>query len=154
MRTVIGGLVIAGALTGSFGNAGTAVAAPREQRGQSAPAPAPTPSPNPTPQTPTPPMPPVLPEEVATPRQLVNIKVDLAVVEEGAGEPMRRKEVSLIVADRRSGSVRAGGFPVADKPASSDPQIESFVPGVRLQSPPSESTSFPGWSVTGESGRS
>jgi hypothetical protein len=49
----------------------------------------------------------VVPEELATIGQLVNIRVDIAVVEEGAGTSVVRKEMSLIVADRRSGSVRS-----------------------------------------------
>jgi hypothetical protein len=110
MRTVIAALALAIVLAGSFIGVRTAEGAPA-QRGQSPQVPAPVPAP-----APAPPLPPVLPEEVATPRQLVNIRVDLVVIEEGAGEPIRRKEVSLLLADRRSGSVRAGGFPVPDKP--------------------------------------
>ena len=75
------------------------------QRGQvQVPAPPSRPQPTPAPQpgpVPTPGTVPILPEELATPPQLVNIKVDLAIIEEGGGEPMTRKDVSVTVADRR-----------------------------------------------------
>ena len=57
------------------------------QRGQvQVPAPPSRPQPTPAPQpgpVPTPGTVPILPEELATPPQLVNIKVDLAIIEEG-----------------------------------------------------------------------
>ena len=73
-----------------------------------------TPAPKPA-QLPPPPTVAVVPEEVATPPQLVNIRVDIAVVEEGAGSPVVRKEMSLILADRRSGSVRSAARGISDK---------------------------------------
>ena len=128
MRTVFRTLVVAGVVAGFLIGARTVEGGPHAQRGQGPP-PVPAPAPVPGVQVPAPPLPPVLPEEVATPRQLVNIRVDLAVIEEGAGDPVRRKEVSLILADRRSGSVRAGGFPVPDKPSlPPSPPDDKFRP--------------------------
>jgi len=74
--------------------------------------PAPKPTPPPAPPTVAVEAPPAgpstaVPEELARPGQLVNIRVDIAVVEEGAGSPVVRKEMTLILADRRSGSVRS-----------------------------------------------
>ena len=73
-----------------------------------------TPAPKPA-QLPPPATVAVVPEEVATAPQLVNIRVDIAVVEEGAGSPVVRKEMSLILADRRSGSVRSAARGISDK---------------------------------------
>jgi hypothetical protein len=47
---------------------------------------------------------------------LFNIRVDVAVTEEGGGEPLSRKDVSVTVGEGRSGSVRSGSAGVSDKP--------------------------------------
>jgi hypothetical protein len=51
---------------------------------------------------------------------LLNIQVDVAVTEEGAGEPSTRKEVSVTVGHGRNGSVRSG--------ASAVPKIDEKFP--------------------------
>jgi hypothetical protein len=73
-----------------------------------------TPASQPTPPSPAPTVA-VVPEELATPPKLLNIRVDIAVVEEGAGSPVVRKEMSLILADRRSGSVRSAARGISDR---------------------------------------
>lgn len=47
--------------------------------------------------------------------QLVNVKIDLAVIEEGGADPVSRKEVSVTVADRRSGVVRSAAVTLDPK---------------------------------------
>ena len=76
-----------------------------------APSPATAPEP-PAPTPPSPPAPPAATPEAAPQRtqgQLVNIKIDVTVVEEGGTEPPSRKTTTLILADRQNGSVRATG---------------------------------------------
>jgi hypothetical protein len=70
----------------------------------------------PDPAVPSPPVA-VAPEPPGPPPQLVNIRVDIAVVEEGAGSPSIRKEITLILADRRSGSVRSAARDISANPA-------------------------------------
>jgi hypothetical protein len=48
-------------------------------------------------------------------REPFNIRVDVAVQEEGAEAPVLRKEVSLTVSNGRNGSVRSGGVAAEDK---------------------------------------
>jgi len=106
MKTFFKALIVVAALTGPVAAQGPTPPTPPQGRGQN-PAPAPAPNPN---------TPPILPEELATPGQLVNVRIDVIVIEEGGGEPMTRKETSLILADRRSGSVRsAAAVKTADR---------------------------------------
>lgn len=48
-------------------------------------------------------------EEIVTPGQLVNIKVDIVVSEEGGADAPVRKTASVITADRRASAVRSQG---------------------------------------------
>lgn len=91
MKTVLHTLMIAVLLTGVTTAQGRQTAPPR-------PAPAAPPAP---PATPAP------PPQAVEPGQLVNIRVDVSVVEDGGTEPPLRKEVVLVLADRRSGMVRS-----------------------------------------------
>jgi hypothetical protein len=90
MKTVLHTLVIAMVLTGVAAAQGRQAAPP-------APAAPAAPAAKPAPQAQPP-----------EPGQLVNVRVDVVVVEEGGTEPPTRKEVSLVLADRRAGSVRSG----------------------------------------------
>lgn len=69
-----------------------------------APAPAARPAPAPAP-------PPRAAAAPAAPAQLVNIRIEVAVLEDGGAQPAARKVTSLTLADRQNGSVRAVGFP-------------------------------------------
>lgn len=118
MKTAIGVLILVGVVGIHAVEAQTA--SPGLQRNQvpvTPPAP-PQPSspPKPSVQAPAPGSSPTLQEDVGTPPQLVNIRVELMVIEEGGGEPVKRKDVSVTVADRRSGSVRSGGWVSQEKP--------------------------------------
>lgn len=80
---------------------------------QQRPAPAPTPAPAPPALAPRSPIPPQAPAPPAprpdpgTPAQLVNIRIDVTIAEDGGTDPPSRKTVSLTLADRQSGSVRS-----------------------------------------------
>jgi hypothetical protein len=53
---------------------------------------------------------PILPEELATPAKLINVRIGVIVIEEGGGQPAARKDATLILGDRRSGSVRSAAL--------------------------------------------
>jgi hypothetical protein len=72
--------------------------------GQSARPPAPPAAPKPSP---APAPKPATPQE--PPRQLVNIRVDIVVIEEGGTAASERKTASVITSDRRSAAVRSQG---------------------------------------------
>jgi hypothetical protein len=55
------------------------------------------------------PAPPINPEELGTPAQMVNIRVDIVVTEEGGSDPPLRKTATVITTDRRPAAVRAQG---------------------------------------------
>ena len=74
-------------------------------------APKPTPAPAPKPATPQEP-----------PRQLVNIRVDIVVIEEGGTSAPVRKTASVITSDRRAAAVRSQGEPQLE-PKSDDPRF-------------------------------
>ena len=63
----------------------------------------------------TAPEPAARPQPAREPGQLVTIKIDVAVVEEGGNEPMVRRATSLLLADRQNGSVRVNGRPVTER---------------------------------------
>lgn len=104
MKVLACALIVSAILVGSVAHARTRPAAPAKP---SAPAPAPSAVPPPAPVSPpAPPKP--NPDDRARPPVLFNIRVDVAVTEEGGGEPLSRKEVSVTVGEGRSGSVRSG----------------------------------------------
>lgn len=90
--------------------------------GAAAQKPAPAPQGRGTATAPTPPTPPTQPSPAPAPDlaaeagQLVNVKIDLAVIEDGGAEPASRKEVSITLADRRAGTVRSGARKPSDNP--------------------------------------
>ena len=63
-----------------------------------APGPNASPKPRPTPEK---------PEARPAPAQLANVRVDVKITDERAGQPVITKTLSLTVADRNSGSIRA-----------------------------------------------
>ena len=70
-----------------------------------------------TPASSAPPSPVIVPDP-AEAGQLVNVKIDLAVIEDGGAEPASRKEVSITLADRRAGTVRSGARRPSDNPSN------------------------------------
>ena len=78
--------------------AAPAPAAPNARRSGSEQAP-PLPPPAPAPSSPRP----------TTPAQLVNIRIDVVVTEDGGTAPQTRKTATLLLADRQGGSVRSFG---------------------------------------------
>ena len=99
MKTFFSALIVTGILAGDVTYAQTPPASPAKP---SSPSPAP-------PQTSI-----KIPEPAPSP-MLFNIRVDVVVTEEGGGDPLSRKEISLTVGDSRSGSVRSGGVVAEDK---------------------------------------
>jgi hypothetical protein len=86
-----------------------APAPPAAPRPVQAPAPGARPAPAPAPPAPAAPPAPPLPAVAVdlTPAQLVNIQLDIVIVEEVGGAAPVRKNVTLTVADRETGSSRA-----------------------------------------------
>ena len=78
--------------------AAPAPAAPNARRPGNEQAP-PLPPPAPAPSSPRP----------TTPAQLVNIRIDVVVTEDGGTAPQTRKTATLLLADRQGGSVRSFG---------------------------------------------
>jgi hypothetical protein len=76
-----------------------------------APAAAPKPTPSPAPRPPAPPGPPA---------QLVNIRVDVVVIEEGGTAAPVRKTASVITSDRRAAAVRSIGDAERGEPKPPD----------------------------------
>lgn len=105
MRTVCYGLIAVVMLASSAGAQNPTPPAPR---------PAPMVPPKPASPAPRPPEP---------PPQLVNIRVDIVVNEEGGTAAPVRKTASVITADRRSAAVRSTGEAERGEPKSTDPRF-------------------------------
>jgi len=89
--------------------------------GQSPTPPAPPVAPKPAPAAPKP-APPV-PPPPEPPAQLVNIRIDIVVNEEGGTAAPVRKTASVITADRRAAAVRSTGEVERAEPKSTDPRF-------------------------------
>lgn len=109
MRRAFSALMMVAVLAGGVAQAQTPPAPPAPPGRGQAPAP-PKPIPKPT-----------VPEEVATPAQLVNIRIDVAVTEEGGTHPPLRKTATVMTTNGRAAAVRASGEADVPGPAGRAP---------------------------------